>query len=186
LCTAQSTLGDASISSPPREPCSRVLEFFYSPSSGCAQLVPIEQPLNLCAARNPLWSLVPPSGTSLGFSRPAAPRCQRQQGPENVMHASHQGIGRERCGVFYVKMVRRLMAPAGKSDGWHPQDVRFIVGSTPRGRYQTSEAYHRAATSASEKPRARSTASPCSLKRGGALRVPPGVRDSFIGVPRPR
>ena len=43
-----------------------------------------------------------------------------------------------------------------------------------------------AATSASEKPRARSTASPCSLKRGGALRVPPGVRDSFIGVPRPR
>jgi hypothetical protein len=44
----------------------------------------------------------------------------------------------------------------------------------------------RAATSASENPRARSTALPCSLKRGGALRVPPGVRDSFIGVPRPR
>ena len=44
----------------------------------------------------------------------------------------------------------------------------------------------RAAISASEKPRARSTASPCSLKRGGALLVPPGVRDSLIGVPRPR
>src|SRR6266403_3292535 len=47
----------------------------------------------------------------------AAPRCQRQQGPENVMHASHQGIGRKRCGVFYVKMVRRLMAPAGIKGG---------------------------------------------------------------------
>ena len=33
------------------------------------------------------------------------------------MHASHQGIGRERCGVFYVKMVRRLMAPAGIKGG---------------------------------------------------------------------
>ena len=33
--------------------------------------------------------------------------------PENVMHASHQGIGRERCAVFDVKMVWRLMAPAG-------------------------------------------------------------------------
>jgi hypothetical protein len=33
------------------------------------------------------------------------------------MHASHQGIGRERCGVFYVKMVRRLMAPAGINGG---------------------------------------------------------------------
>ena len=51
------------------------------------------------------------------FSRPAAPRCQRQQGPENVMHASHQGIGRARCGVFYVKMVRRLMTPAGINVG---------------------------------------------------------------------
>lgn len=44
----------------------------------------------------------------------------------------------------------------------------------------------RAAISASEKPWERSTASPCSLKRGGALRVPPGVRESLIGVPRPR
>jgi len=44
----------------------------------------------------------------------------------------------------------------------------------------------RAAISASEKPRERNTASPCSLKRGGALRVPPGVRESLIGVPRPR
>jgi len=33
------------------------------------------------------------------------------------MHASHQGIRRERCGVFYVKMVRRLMAPAGIKGG---------------------------------------------------------------------
>jgi len=31
----------------------------------------------------------------------------------------HQGIGRERCGVFYVyvKAVRRLMAPAGIDGG---------------------------------------------------------------------
>ena len=165
---------------------SRVLEFFYSPSSGCAQLVPIEQPLNLCAARNPLWSLVPPSGTSLGFSRPAAPRCQRQQGPENVMHASHQGIGRERCGVFYVKMVRRLMAPAGIRAAMRPC-ATGLRKTTYLRRFSTSTPSRaRAATSASEKPRARSTASPCSLKRGGALRVPPGVRDSFIGVPRPR
>ena len=33
------------------------------------------------------------------------------------MHASHQGIGRARWGVFYVKMVRRLMAPAGINGG---------------------------------------------------------------------
>ena len=33
------------------------------------------------------------------------------------MHASHQGIGRERCGVFYVKAVRQLMAPAGIDGG---------------------------------------------------------------------
>ena len=33
------------------------------------------------------------------------------------MHASNQGIGRERCGVFYVKMVWRLMAPAGIDGG---------------------------------------------------------------------
>jgi hypothetical protein len=33
------------------------------------------------------------------------------------MHASHQGIRRERSGVFYVKMVRRLMAPAGIKGG---------------------------------------------------------------------
>jgi len=39
------------------------------------------------------------------------------RGRENVMHASHQGIGRERCGVFYVKAVRRLMAPAGIGGG---------------------------------------------------------------------
>ena len=54
-------------------------------------------------------------------------------------------------------------------------------------RFSTSTPSHaRATTFASEKPLARSTAPPCSLKRGGALRVPPGVRDSFIGVPRPR
>jgi hypothetical protein len=39
------------------------------------------------------------------------------RGRENVIHASHQGIGRERCGVFYVKAVRPLMAPAGIDGG---------------------------------------------------------------------
>ncbi len=43
-----------------------------------------------------------------------------------------------------------------------------------------------AAISASEKPCRASTASVCSAKRGGGARVPPGVRDSLIGVPRPR
>jgi hypothetical protein len=33
------------------------------------------------------------------------------------MHASHQGIGRERCSVFYVKMVLRLIPPAVIDDG---------------------------------------------------------------------
>jgi len=33
------------------------------------------------------------------------------------MHASHQGIGRERSGVFYVNMVRRPMAPTGINGG---------------------------------------------------------------------
>jgi hypothetical protein len=33
------------------------------------------------------------------------------------MHASHEGIGRERSGVFYVKAVRRLVAPAGIDGG---------------------------------------------------------------------
>ena len=33
------------------------------------------------------------------------------------MHASHQGIGRERCGVFYGKAVRRLLTPAGIDGG---------------------------------------------------------------------
>src|SRR5260370_34416185 len=98
----------------------------------------------------------------------------------------HQGIGRERCGVFYVKAVRRLMAPAG-IDGGDEAGRNGLRKTTYLRRFSTSTPSHaKAATSASEKPRARSTPSPCSLKRGGALRVPPGGRDSFIGVPRPR
>ena len=98
----------------------------------------------------------------------------------------HPGIGRERCGIFYVKAVRRLMAAAGIDGG----DEAVRNGAAQDDLFAALLYQHpshaRAATSASEKPRARSTASPCSLKRGGALRVPPGVRDSFIGVPRPR
>ena len=39
------------------------------------------------------------------------------RGRENVMQASHRRIGRECCGVFCVKAVRRLMAPAGIDRG---------------------------------------------------------------------
>jgi hypothetical protein len=39
------------------------------------------------------------------------------RGRENVVHAPHRGISRERCGVFYAKAVRRLMAPAGIDGG---------------------------------------------------------------------
>jgi hypothetical protein len=53
---------------------------------------------------------------SPGFSRPAAPRCQRQQGPENVMHASYQGIARD-VAASSTSLVRRLMAPAGIDGG---------------------------------------------------------------------
>ena len=43
-----------------------------------------------------------------------------------------------------------------------------------------------AAISSAPKPCRASTASVCSANRGGAARVPPGVRDILIGVPRPR
>src|SRR3989442_2352039 len=80
------------------------------------------------------------------------------------MHASHQGIGRERCGVFYVKMVWRLMAPAG-IDGGDEVVRNGAAQDDYLRRFSTSTLSRaRAATFASEKPRPRSTASPWSLK----------------------
>ena len=102
-------------------------------------------------------------------------------------HASHQGNGRERCNVFYTKAVRWLMVPAGINGGDEAGRNGGLGTITYLRRFSTSAPSRaRASISASEKPRPRSTASPCSLKRGDALRVPPGVRDSLIGVPRPR
>jgi hypothetical protein len=128
------------------------------------------------------------STASPGFSRRDLLHraADASRGWENVMHASHEGIGRGRCGVFYVKAVRQPMGPAGIDGRLRPcapglREMNYLR------RFSTSTPSRaRAAISASEKPRARSTASPCSLKRGGALRAPPGVLDSFIGVPRPR
>jgi hypothetical protein len=44
------------------------------------------------------------------------------RGRDNVMHASHRGIGRERCGVFYVKAVRRLMDPLASTAAMRPRN----------------------------------------------------------------
>jgi hypothetical protein len=143
--------------------------------------------------------------------RSARPHPSLQADPEELPHPRRQIVGSNRERWASRSLVGRKSG-SQRTRCWRGMDSNYQFRSARRApavrcwaqaamrrcatglgkitylrRFSTSTpSRDRASISASEKPRPRSTASPCSLKRGGALRVPPGVRESFIGVPRAR